>query len=266
MMNNNSDISYFKIGSFVLIGLGLIVFALLMFGLSELFQPVVHVETYFRESIQGVSDGTQVKYRGLQIGYVDKIAFTSEEYGNDVEGSGVKIHNRSIYVRIAITSKVFTHLARDRVEELFAREVEHGLRIKLAAQGLTGISYLELNYVDPKSSDPYNITWHPHDIYIPSTTSALTKLSENAQYIMNELKDINFKKIFNDFDVLTVSLAKVASKTDNSLSQINDPLVTAMQNFKIISTNLRQFSEQLKINPSSIVLGKPPLPLDPSKL
>lgn len=261
----SDDTSYFKIGSFVLVGLGLIVFALLIFGSSKLFQPVVYIETYFEESIQGISEGTPVKYRGLQIGYVKKIAFTSEIYGDDNNGTDIKMHNRSIYVRIAITSKLFTQLSSSEAQQFLSGEVAQGLRVKLVAQGITGVSYLELNYVDP--IPPFSpVPWHTNDFYMPSVTSTLTRLSENAQYIMNELKDVNFKKIFQDFNLLTVALAQVASKTDNSLSQINNPLIVTMQNFKVISNNLRMLSEQLKLNPSSMVFGKPPPPLDPSKL
>jgi len=260
----SDDTSYFKIGSFVLVGLGLIIFALLVFGSSKLFQPIVYVETYFEESIQGISEGTPVKYRGLQIGYIKKIAFTNEIY-EDHKDADIKMYNRSIYVRIAITSKLFTRLSGDEVRQFLSKEVAQGLRVKLVAQGLTGISYLELDYVYP-IPPLHPITWSARDFYIPSVTSTLTRLSENAQYIMNELKDVNFKKIFQDFNLLTVSLNQAASKTDKSLSQINNPLAITMQNFKVISNNLRTLSEQLKLNPSSMVFGSPPPPLDPSKL
>lgn len=253
-MTNNSDANYFKIGSFVLIGIGLIVFALLIFGSGKLFQPVIYVETYFEESVQGVTEGTPVKYRGLQIGYIDKISFTNEIYEPDV-----KMRNRSIYVKIAITSKSFTQFSTSQFKSLLSKEVEHGLRIKLVAQGLTGTSYLELDYVDPNTAPPYAITWNPYYFYIPSVVSTLTRLSENAQYVMNELKDINFKRIFQNIDSLAISLSQVASKTDDLLTQINTPMEITIQ-------NLRMLSEQLKLNPSSMIFGKAPPPLDPSKL
>jgi paraquat-inducible protein B len=265
-MINNNDTSYFKIGTFVLVGLGLIIFALLIFGSSKLFQPIVYVETYFEESVQGISEGTPVKYRGLQIGYVEKIAFTDEIYGSHHSGSSVGIHNRSIYVRIAITSKLFTQLSDDEVKQLLSKEVAMGLRVKIVAQGLTGISYLELDYANPKSIIPTAINWHPNDFYVPSVTSTLTRLSENAQYIMNELKDVNFKKLFQDVNLLTISLGQVAAKTSGFLSQINYPSAITMQNLEVISSNLRMLSEQLKLNPSSMVFGKSPRPLDPGKL
>lgn len=265
MINNSNEMGYFKIGTFVLVGLGLMIFALLVFGSSKLFQSVIYVETYFEESIQGISAGAPVKFRGLQIGYVKEIAFTSEIYKNH-KNLGGKIHNRSIYVRIAITSKLFTQLKGDAVIELLSQEVAHGLRVRLVTKGLTGTNYLEFDYVDPKSNPSPVITWRPKDFFVPSVTSTLARLSENAQYIMNELKDVDFKKLFNDVDTLTVSLSRVATATEKSFNHIDNFLETALQDFKVIANNLRILSEQLKLNPSSIIFGKPPPPLNPSKL
>lgn len=248
----NRNINYFKIGIFVLVGIGLIIFALLIFGSSKLFQPVVYVETYFEESIQGISEGTPVKYRGLQIGYVKKIAFAGEVYDD-------KLQNRSIYVKIAITTKLFTRLTTDQLKAFLSREVVQGLRVKLVTQGLTGTSYLELNYADPASGAPTAIIWQPHDFYIPSATSTLTRLSENVQEVVQELKDVDFKALFDNINLSAISLAKLANTTDNFLNQINNSLVATMQNLRVISG-------QLKLNPSSMVFGKPPPPLDPSKL
>lgn len=270
----NDKRNYFKIGSFVLIGLGLIIFALLIFGSHKMFEPTVYVETYFEESVQGMSEGTPVKYRGLKIGYVKQIAFASEIYGDKEVKIDAKMHNRSIYIRVAITSKLFTDLTDSQLKDFIHREVAQGLRFKITAQGITGTSYLELNYIDPKTSTNVNpktstsyvITWKPHDIFIPSATSTLTQLSESVQYIMNEIKDIDFKKILNNVNELTLTLTKTAAKTDTSLSQINNPLEATMQNAKIISDNLRLISNQLKLNPSSMVFGKSPPALDPSKL
>jgi len=264
-MSNTNEISYFKIGTFVLVGLGLMIFALLIFGSSKLFQPVVYIETYFEESIQGVSEGTPVKYRGLQIGYVEKIAFTSEIYKGS-ENLDEKMHARSIYVKIAITSKLFTQLTSAALKQLLSKEIAAGLRVKLVTQGLTGTSYLELDYVDPKTSSPPTVSWNPAVFYVPSETSTLTRLSENAQYIMDELKDVDFKRLFSNLDTLTISLGRVASKTEKLLNQINDPAITTIQNFKIILDNLKMITNRIKLKPSEIVFSSYPPPLDPNKL
>ena len=262
MMDSNEK-SYFKIGIFVLVGLSVIIFTVLIFGASKWFQPVVYIETYFEESVQGISDGAPVKYRGLRIGYIKKIAFTSEIYEKHIH---TKIYNRSIYVRIAITSKLFTQLKEKDLLKLLSEEVAHGLRVKLVTKGLTGVNYLELDYVDPKSNPPPVISWQPKVFFVPSVTSTLAQLSENIQYIIGELKNVDFKKLFKDIDRLTVTLASTAVATEQSLNHVDDFLEAALQNFKVIASNLRVLSEQLKLNPSSIIFGKPPPPLNPSKL
>ena len=40
-------------------------------------------------------------------------------------------------------------------------EVEKGLRVKLAPQGITGTSYLEIDYVDPANNPPLPVDWVP---------------------------------------------------------------------------------------------------------
>lgn len=265
MDNVDKEISYFKIGAFVLVGVGLIIFALLVFGSSKILEPIVYIETYFEESIQGISEGTPVKYRGLQIGHVKNIAFASEIYKDNAQPSD-HMHARSIYVRIDITSKLFTNLPTAELREFISREVEKGLRVRLVVQGLTGTSYLELDYVNAKNSQIPKITWKPKDFYIPSVTSTLTRLSENAQYIMNELKDIDFKKIFDNMDHLLVSLDRVAGKTEGLLDRTDQTFIKTLRNLKIISDNLQETSNRLKLKPSEIVFSSYPPPLDPGKL
>lgn len=265
MVDIDNEVSYFKIGTFVLVGIGLIIFSLLIFGSSKLFEPIVYVETYFDESIQGVSVGTPVKYRGLQIGYIKNIAFTSEVY-KGFEMMEEKEATRSIYVKIAITSKLFTRLGSDGAEQLLSKAVANGLRIKLVAQGLTGISYLEFDYVDPKTNPIPKTKWEPAVFYVPSITSTLTRLSENAQYIMDELKDVEFKRMFADLHTLTISLNLAVNKAERMLNQIDNPLISTVQNLKVISDDLRWFSHRIKLKPSEVLFSSYPPILDPKKL
>ena len=47
-------------------------------------------------------------------------------------------------------------------------EIEKGLRIRIAPQGITGTNYLEIDYVDPKANPELPISWEPDHVYIPS--------------------------------------------------------------------------------------------------
>lgn len=274
------ETSYFKIGLFVLVGLALIIFALLIFGSEKIFKPIVSVETYFEESIQGVSKGSPVKYRGLQIGYVEDIAFTSEIYENGEMDSSKTMYARSLYVKIAITSSLFTRLDEAKLEKFISEEVGEGLRVRLVSQGLTGVSYLEFDYVNSDAHPIPKLAWVPKDYYIPSVTSTLTRLSESAQYIMSELREIDFQKIFIDLDDSLLSFNKLVGKTSgvvtgfsgfinkvsDFLSEVDAPSEKAIQNLKTVLENLRVITDRVKRRPSELIFSNYPPPLDPKKL
>lgn len=264
-MKNNSEVSYLKIGIFMLVGLAMIVAALLIFGSNKLFQRTTYIETYFEESVQGISEGYPVKYRGLQIGYVKKIAFTSEIYkGTSLEQD--QEHNRSIYVLLAITSKLLTSMSTNELRDFLAKEIASGLRVKIMPQGITGTTYIELNYVDPKSNPLLKITWKPKYFYMPSTPGMLTRLSDNAQHILNELSAVDFKQVFDNIDKLTTSLGDVAQKASQVLNKSSGDIDVTLHNFRAASDNLRVLSQQLKLYPSQLIFSGSPPPVNPSKL
>ncbi|MFA6409136.1 MAG: MlaD family protein [Gammaproteobacteria bacterium] len=264
-MKNNSEVSYLKIGIFLLVGFSMIIAALLIFGSNKLFQRTIYIETYFEESVQGISEGYPVKYRGLQIGYVKKIALTSEIYKNTSLDQNQE-HNRSIYVLLAITSKILTAMSTNDFRDFLTREIASGLRVKIMPQGITGTTYIELNYVDPKNNPPLVITWQPRYFYVPSTPGMLTRLSDSAQHILKELKDVDFKQVFDNVNKLTTSLGFVSEKASQVLDKSRGDIDVTLHNFRAASDNLRVLSQQLKLYPSQLIFSGSPPPVNPSKL
>ena len=265
MTTKNLEANYFKIGFFVLIGISVIVLALLAFGSSKLLRRTVYIETYFDESIQGITEGSPVKYRGLQIGYVKEIAFTNEIYHKN-EITSPRLHSRSIYVKIAITSKLFTHLNKDELERLLTDEVASGLRVKLEAQGLTGITYLEFNYVDPKNNPLPEISWKPENFFVPSAPSTLNILSKSMREVFLKLKDVDLKGLTTSIEDAASSVSHFSHKAEGFFDRNDLPLETTLWNLKNVSDNLRILSEQLNFHPTEIIFGKEPPLFDPSKL
>lgn len=164
MTTPSRQTNYFSIGLFILVGIALIISAILLLNNQKLFSKTTYIETYFNESVQGLSTGSPVKYRGLDIGYVKNIAFVNEVYPHKMLLTPP--YNRYIYVKMAITSSFLTRPARKLKEPFATEEINKGLRVKLAQQGLTGNAYLELNYVDPKANAPLPIIWEPAHYYI----------------------------------------------------------------------------------------------------
>lgn len=267
MISRKTETNYYNIGLFVLIGMILIVLGLVTFGSGKLFQRTVKVETYFDESVQGISLGSPVKYRGMQIGDVTKIAFVSEIYKPAQGVTDVRKDSRYIYVLVKITSPFFTELSDSELKTLLGKNVAKGLRFKLTAQGLTGMNYLELNFIDnPNLSPPLAISWQPKYFYIPSSVSTLTQFTESVQEVFNELKEVDFKKLFTNTSRLVLSIHDFSEHADSFVNRINSPLEITVQNLKSMSDNLQSLTERIKNYPAQTFFGSPPPPLDPGRL
>ena len=63
-------------------------------------------------------------------------------------------------MRIGITSNLFQFPLADPNDPSFKSELDRGFRVRLASQGLTGVAYLEADYLDPERNPPLEIDWN----------------------------------------------------------------------------------------------------------
>ncbi|MEN9903402.1 MAG: hypothetical protein RL651_2066, partial [Pseudomonadota bacterium] len=59
-MSNRNSAQYYRLGIFVLIGAAALVALVLIFGAKNLFAKTMTVETYIKESVQGLDVGAPV--------------------------------------------------------------------------------------------------------------------------------------------------------------------------------------------------------------
>lgn len=255
----NKETNYFKIGSFVVVGIALFIMAIIVFGSGKLFQKTIFIETYFNESVQGLTVGSPVKYRGMEIGYVKTINFANQIYGDGHSLEITDSSSRYIYVKMVITSDILTSLSKKELTASLSKEIKNGLRIKLALQGLTGNAYIELDYLNPLTNPPLPISWKPNDNYIPSSPSVLSEFGENLSTILDSLKQVNFNELFTNIQSLAMS-------TNQVIREIDTVLELNKQQANNVVSNLSSFSEQAKNYPASILFGKPPPKLNPRNL
>ncbi len=191
--------SYFKIGVFVISAVVIGVIGIIVLGVGTIFQKKTIVETYIDESVQGLDVGSAIKFRGVPIGTVEQISLTSVEYPTK---------RRYVLVRAALTSKIF-HLPTDATPG-FQAEINKGLRVRLAAQGLTGVAYIEADYVDPARNPPLEIDWQPVYPYVPSAQSRITQLSESVDRILQKIEKVDVERLMDSLDNSLGTLTKMA--------------------------------------------------------
>ncbi len=173
-----------------------------------MFRPRIYIETYVDGTVQGVDVGSPVKFRGVPIGRVSAINFTFNEYGAPSQV------NRFNYVRILmeIDREMFPGMFKENLTSVIETNVAQGLRARIEPQGVTGINYIEINYVnDPSQFPPLAIDWKPHYYYIPSAPGQLTNMLDSINNIMRQVEQLNFGGMSNSITQLLENLNKAVT-------------------------------------------------------
>lgn len=217
-----AKLSYFKIGLFVISATVIGIIGLVVLGVGTVLKKKALVETYIDESVQGLDVGSPLKFRGVPVGRVEQISLTSAEYVTK---------RQYVLVRMSISSNIFQFPVTDPNSPALRRELERGFRVRLAAQGLTGVAYLEADYLDPERNAPLEIDWQPVHPYIPSTRSRITQLSEAVERILTNIGDINISKLSEGVEKSLLAMTKLAeganlekigAQTNSLLAEVRD--------------------------------------------
>jgi ABC-type transporter Mla subunit MlaD len=206
---------YFKIGVFMFSGITLAVLAVIILGAGALLEKKIMMETYFDESVQGLSVGAPLKYRGVTIGSVEHIGFVRNDYKTELSDDDRYRFGQYIVVRVSV-NEVFPGQSDEEREMEVKRRIEEGLRVRLTSQGVTGVVYLEADNFDPHEYPPVTIAWAPKTLYIPSGRSTVTVLGSALTKIAKDLEQAEVHKVAAHLDALLLSLTKLTSETDMS--------------------------------------------------
>ncbi|MDQ2963513.1 MAG: MlaD family protein [Pseudomonadota bacterium] len=221
----------FKLGLFVIGAVVALVLLLLIVGSGRWFQSKTIVETYFNESVQGLDIGSKVKYRGVSVGEVTRIGFTYNKYQQD-KPPGERL--RYVLVELTILGRLIGSKAGGEITrpETVHMEIERGLRIRLAPQGITGTNYLEIDYADAKTPE-LPISWEPDHVYIPSTQSTFTQFFSAAGDVVEKLQHLDLDGVVTRLNRLldttnervgAVDAAKISESTTRVLAKVESKL------------------------------------------
>lgn len=199
--------NYFRLGLFVLAGLALAVAMVLTLGAGRLFERTISLETYIDGSVQGLDIGSKVRYRGVLLGEVKRLGFTAERYEQDKP-----LGQRKAYVLVEAVMNADQMDALGRGDaELLQQYIDQGLRVRVAPQGITGLNYLELDFVDPQQNPPLPINWQPRSTYIPSARGTLAQFANQIDNVLRMLEEVDLTRLAKDVSSL---LDKTGKKLD----------------------------------------------------
>ena len=153
--------------------------------------------------------------------------------------SGVEYPTRRSYVvvRAGISRNVFQFPLTDPADPAFMAEVQRGLRVRLAPQGLTGQAYLEADYLNPKLNPPLAVDWKPKYPYVPSAQSRITQLSDAVERILRNVEQVDIQRLIGTMENSLNTIDKLVSGTN--LDKVSTQALALL-------SELRETNRQLK--------------------
>lgn len=212
--------NYFKLGLLVLLALAVAVATAVGVGTFALGKETIGFHTYFDESVQGLELGAPVKFRGVTIGYVEEILIAPDHRHVDV------------YFELDVESLQRMGLAR--VDDLGDPKfrVPPDLRAQLATQGITGLKFVSLDYLDVEAYPPPELPFPVPEHYIPAAPSVLKSLEETLMRALDRLPGLvdSLAAVMKRVDGLLASLERenATEKTVQTLESV-DRVLTALQ-------------------------------------
>ncbi len=242
---------YFKIGLFVILATLLIVVAVVTFGAGLLAQDRMYFETYFSESITGLSTGSPVEFRGVGIGQVEKIGFVGSEYElNQSEGS---LSRYGQYVRVvcSVTRASLPEFEEGQSDTMLQQMIDRGLRARVSSNILTGQAFLEADYLDPNRFPIMQIAWQSRYTYIPSAPSQLTTIKDSIDKILYRLQEIDVGNLVATLEQVLKSLDQAVVDADlaNISAEARGLLREARQKVAALDTaSINELTETLLVS------------------
>ena len=235
-------VNFAVVGVFVLLLGAAFIGAVLWLSSGKAYRTSYDIyRTYMTESVAGLNQNAPVRYRGVQVGRVQKIALAP---GN-VE---------QVQVTLAIESG--TPVKTDTVA-------------MLQTQGLTGIAYVELQggsrdapALQTQAGEPYPV--------IETEPSLRMRLDDSLVDAARILKNVAL--LSEEFPLLTQRILRSTDVFDNMSNELAHAGTSASLKFtgetlpevrqlvmelRDVTASLRRFGNQLEQNPSVLLYGKP---------
>jgi len=196
---------YFRVGVVVLAGLAMIAGLVLWVGADAFRSGGRTFETYFSESVQGLEVGASVRFRGVPVGRVTEISMALAEYPVP---EAERVLGDEAFTLVVVRFEVFTERFVQRPEEEVARLVQGGLRVRMSGQGLTGVLYLEADFLDSRRFPPIAVPWQPRHPVIPSAPSTLTQFTSAAERLVARLEQARLPELIESANALITTLTE----------------------------------------------------------
>lgn len=230
-----------RLGLFVVIGFALLLATLFFLGLSNLFVAKTKLVTSFTESVQGLSVGSAVKYRGVPIGTVSGVSLLVADRIVKVEME-IELKN--------IIAKGHGDFLKQRFKKFLEREIPKGLRCRLEYAGITGMKYIDFDYFVPPDT-PFDappkeiFDGNEKEIFMPSVGSTFKDLTGALSVALERLSKIKFEEISGELERSLQNISNLLADPAirSTLNRINE----AAENLEESTASINRVLDERKL-------------------
>lgn len=228
------------IGAFVVGAIALAVIGVAVFGSGRYFTHTEKFVMFFPGSVNGLSAGAPVKFKGVPVGQVTDISLVFQENLQTKERLTIPVYVETEPDKIMVDGKPLEMYDPANIRRLIGQ----GMRAQLQQQSLvTGLLFVQIdffpgtpvNYVLPQPSKPMEI---------PTVPTTMEEASSAAREIIDELRNIKFGPMVQNLSEAVQNVNKLLASP--ALQQSIDGLPRVVNGAGDAMASLRKLSDDLR--------------------
>ena len=227
------------IGLFVVGAIALAVAGVLVFGSGQFFKHTEKFVMYFPGSVNGLSVGASVKFKGVDIGTVSDIRLVLHREDPTDPQLMIPVYVQTDPSKISIDGKPLEMTDPENLRTL----IDRGMRAQLQSQSLvTGLLFVQIDFF-PETPIIYVLPQPSTPTEIPTIPTALEQASSVAKEIITELRNVKFGPMVQNASEALASLNSLVSSP--ALHAAVDGLPDTMKNANEAIASIRRLSNDL---------------------
>ncbi|MDR0355586.1 MAG: MlaD family protein [Deltaproteobacteria bacterium] len=232
--------NYLKIGVFTIIALVLLAAAVLYFGLSSAFKPEVDCQTFFDHTVQGLTEGAPVNFRGFRVGQVTKVTMPQLTASN---GQLLVKVDFIVFPNLLSSDSGFS---AEEARNLLERETRNKLRCFLSYQGVSGIGYLNLDYLEGSArQEAQPVESVDGRLLIPSARGAVLAIGDSLASVLRSLAEVDFAELNKAMTATMISVAKLSDTLESEVAGLNDSMAKALEEIGQASSDFSELTKMI---------------------
>lgn len=227
------------IGLFVVGAIALAVVGVIVFGSGQFFKHTEKFVLYFPGSVNGLSIGAPVKFKGVDIGTVTDIRLVLHRDDPTDPRLMIPVYVQTDPSKISIDGRRLQMTNPENLRIL----IDRGMRGQLQAQSLvTGLLFVQIDFF-PDTPITYVLPQPSTPMEIPTIPTALEQASSVAREIITELRNVKFGPMVQNASEALASLNSLVSSP--ALRSAVDALPETMQNANQAIASIRRLSTEV---------------------